>query len=178
VNAVTLNAIANRLNAKIMNFLQVEPTYIISFEEIFWGGILVAFSMGIHGIGMLWVLRVNHSVNKRSSTKKNLITGLWPIIFASFMIIFVHLTEVLLWSLFFMWRNCFANGSLSFYFALNEYTTVGSKLNLPLNWRLLEGMISITGLLTFAWSTGVLFTLAKEFQESGFVLFARRHHKN
>ena len=174
---MTLNAISNHLNTKIMNFLQVEPTYIISFEEIFWGGILVAFSMGIHGIGMLWVLRVNHSVNKRSPTKKNLLTGLWPIIFASFMIIFVHLTEVLLWSLFFLWRNCFANGSLSFYFALNEYTTVGSKYNLPLNWRLLEGMISITGLLTFAWSTGVLFTLAKEFQEQGFVLFARRHHK-
>ena len=89
---MTLNAISNHLNTKIMNFLQVEPTYIISFEEIFWGGILVAFSMGIHGIGMLWVLRVNHSVNKRSPTKKNLLTGLWPIIFASFMIIFVHLT--------------------------------------------------------------------------------------
>ena len=178
MNVVTLKAIANHLNDRLMNFLQVEPTYIISFEEIFWGGILVALSMGIHGIGMLLVLRVNHSVNKKFWTKKNLIAGLWPIIFASFMIIFVHLTEVLLWSLFFLWRNCFANGSLSFYFALNEYTTVGSKYNLPLNWRLLEGMISITGLLTFAWSTGVLFTLAKEFQEQGFVLFARRHHKN
>ena len=63
-----------------MNFLQVEPTYIISFEEIFWGGILIAFSMGIHGLGMLWVLRVNRSVDKKFATKKNLITGLWPVI--------------------------------------------------------------------------------------------------
>jgi voltage-gated potassium channel len=160
-----------------MNFLQVEPTYIISFEEIVWGGILVAVSMGIHGLGMLWILRVNRSIKQKYRAGKNLITGLWPIIFASFMIIFVHLSEVLVWSLFFLWRSCFPNASLSFYFALNEYTTVGSKYNLPLNWRLLEGMISITGLLTFAWSTGVLFTLAKEFQEQGFELFKRRHKK-
>jgi hypothetical protein len=160
-----------------MNFLQVEPTYIISFEEIVWGGILVAVSMGIHGLGMLWILRVNRSIKQKFWTGKNLITGLWPIIFASFMIIFVHLSEVLVWSLFFLWRNCFPNGSVAFYFALNEYTTVGSKYNLPLNWRLLEGMISITGLLTFAWSTGVLFTLAKEFHEQGIELFNRHHKK-
>ncbi|HEV3221620.1 MAG TPA: hypothetical protein VGZ90_02015 [Puia sp.] len=160
-----------------MNFLQVEPPYIISFEEIVWGGILVTVSMAIHGLGMLWVLRVNRSIKQKEGAKKNLISGLWPVIFASFMIIFVHLTEVLVWALFFLWRGCFQNGSLSFYFALNEYTTVGSKYNLPLNWRLLEGMISITGLLTFAWSTGVLFTLAKEFQEQGIELFKHRHQK-
>jgi hypothetical protein len=161
-----------------MNFLQVEPTYIISFEEIFWGGILVAVSMGIHGIGMLSVLRMNRSITKKLGVKRSLIIGLWPIIFTSIMIIFVHLSEVLIWALFFLWRGSFPNSSLSFYFALNEYTTVGSKYNLPLNLRLLEGMISITGLLTFAWSTGVLFTLAKEFQEQGIELFRRRHRKN
>ncbi len=161
-----------------MNFLQVEPTYIISFEEIFWGGILVAVSMGIHGIGMLSVLRMNRSITKKLRVKRSLIIELWPIIFASIMIIFVHLTEVLVWALFFLWRGSFPNASLSYYFALNEYTTVGSKYNLPLNMRLLEGMISITGLLTFAWSTGILFTLAKEFQEQGIELFKRRHRKD
>ena len=35
---------------------------------------------------------------------------------------------------------------------------------LPANWRLLEGMIAISGLMTFAWSTGVLFALAQEYQ--------------
>lgn len=159
-----------------MNFLQIEPTYIISFKEIFWGGILVAVSMGIHGIGMLWVLRMTRSIKQKLGARKNLIIGLWPIIFASFTITFVHLSEVMIWALFFLWRDCFLNASISYYFALNEYTTVGSKFNLPLNWRLLEGMISITGLLTFAWSTGVLFTLAKEFQEQGFELFKRRQH--
>ena len=161
-----------------MIFLQVEPTYIISFEEILWGIVLVAISMGVHGLGMLWVLRVNRSLKKRYGTKENLFMELWPVIFASFMIIFAHLTEVMVWSIFFFWQGSFPNISLSFYFSLNEYTTVGSKYNLPLHWRLLEGMISITGLLTFAWSTGVLFTLAKEFQDQGIELFKRRHKKS
>ncbi len=161
-----------------MNFLQVEPTYIISFEEIFWGGVLVAVSMGIHGIGMLSVLRTNSSITKKYGGRKGFAVKLWPIILASIMIIFVHLTEVLIWALFFLSRGSFPNASLSYYFALNEYTTVGSKYNLPFNLRLLEGMISITGLLTFAWSTGVLFTLAKDFQEKGTLLFNRRQRKD
>jgi hypothetical protein len=45
-----------------------------------------------------------------------------------------------------------------------EYTTIGSVYNLKLDWRLLEGMNGIAGLLTFAWSTSVLLTLADDFQ--------------
>lgn len=59
----------------------------------------------------------------------------------------------------------FPNYSTASYFAFMEYTTVGSPLNLPQTWRLLEGMIATAGLLGFAWSTGVLMTLAQEFQE-------------
>ena len=54
-----------------MYFLQAEPTYIISFEEIVWGGILVAVSMGIHGLGMLWILRVNRSIKQKYRAGKN-----------------------------------------------------------------------------------------------------------
>ena len=56
-----------------------------------------------------------------------------------------------------------------------EYTTVGSNFNLPLHWRLLEGMIATAGLLTFAWSTGILMTLAQEFQDQRMQWFQRRH---
>jgi hypothetical protein len=43
-----------------------------------------------------------------------------------------------------------------------QYVTVGSNLRLPEHWRLLEGMIAFAGLITFAWSTGVLFAMAQE----------------
>jgi hypothetical protein len=60
------------------------------------------------------------------------------------------------------------------YFSLNEYTTLGSELHLPLNWRLLEGLIAIAGMLAFAWSTGVLLTLARDFQAQQLQRFEER----
>jgi hypothetical protein len=148
-----------------MNNPPTEALYVISLEEIFWGGILVAITMAIHGFGMLMVLRFNHYLKQRLETMKGLMSGLLPLILASCMIMFVHLTEVLVWALFFYWKGAFPNGSTSFYFSLNEYTTVGSKFSLPQNWRLLEGIIASAGLLAFALSTGVLFGLAKTFLE-------------
>jgi hypothetical protein len=160
-----------------MIYLQTEPLYVVSIEEILWGGVLVAITMGIHGFGMVTVLRVNNMVKHWLHAKKGLLAGLLPVILASGMILMVHLFEVLVWSSFFIWKGCFTNSSLSIYFALNEYTTVGSKYNLPFQWRLLEGMISITGLLSFAWSTGVLFTLAKEFQDQWIESIKKRRLK-
>jgi hypothetical protein len=94
------------------------------------------------------------------------------------MIMFVHIVEVLMWSGFFQWKHCFANISTATYFAFLEYTTVGSAINLPLNWRLLEGMIATAGLLGFAWSTGVLMTLAQEFQDQQMQRLKERREKH
>jgi|SRR5664279_115273 len=154
-----------------------DSIYVVSLEEVLWGGLLMAITMTIHGIGMLTVLRVNSAVIRRLESKKNLVTGMMPVILASCMILFVHLVEVMVWAYFFLSRGAFLNRSVAFYFSLNEYTTVGSSLSLPLRWRLLEGMIAIAGLLAFAWSTGVLITLAQRFQEHQMELYKDRHQK-
>ena len=83
-----------------------------------------------------------------------------------------------MWAGFFQWKHCFVNYSTAAYFALNEYTTVASALDLPANWRLLEGMIATAGLLGFAWSTGILFTLAQQFQELRLKQLERRHSRS
>jgi voltage-gated potassium channel len=158
-----------------MNPPVIEPIYVISLEEIFWGGLLVAITMAMHGFGMLMVLRFNHSLKIKLGSKTNIWSGLVPLIFASCMIMAVHLAEVMVWAIFFYWKNAFPNASTAFYFSLNEYTTVGSKFYLPLNWRLLEGIIASAGLLAFALSTGILFGLAKTFLEQPLEIFTRRH---
>ena len=148
-----------------MYFLQAEPIYVISFEEVFWGALLVAITMAIHVFGMLLVLRINYSLKSRLAKKTGLLAGLVPIMFASCLILLIHLIEVLVWAVFFYWKDAFPNTSLAYYFALNEYTTVGSKFSLPIKLRLLEGIISSAGLLAFALSTGILFRLATTFLE-------------
>ena len=148
-----------------MDLLQIEPVYVISFEEVFWGALLVAITMAIHVFGMLMVLRINFYLKSRLDKKPGLLAGVVPIMFASCIILLIHLIEVLVWAAFFYWKGAFPNVSIAYYFALNEYTTVGSKFNLPLQLRLLEGIISSAGLLAFALSTGILFRLATSFLE-------------
>jgi hypothetical protein len=155
----------------------LEPPYVTSLDEIFWAGTLMAVTMTMHGFGMLTVLRVNFGIKEWIGAKPGVLLEIFPLIIASWMIMFVHLIEVGVWAAFFIWKRAFANGSISYYFPLNEYTTVGSNYNLPLHWRLLEGMIATTGLLTFAWSTGILLTLAQEFQDHRTQLFKQRHQK-
>jgi hypothetical protein len=81
------------------------------------------------------------------------------------MIASVHLVEVFLWAVFLIWKDAVANRANAYYVALMNYTTLGSEYNLVPGWRLLEGMTGIAGLMTFAWSTGVLMTLAQNFQD-------------
>jgi hypothetical protein len=147
-----------------MNYPLDPALYVTSFEEISWGIGLVALTMGVHGLGMLWTLRLDSSFKARFGHRPSFIAGLSNIVVASWLLVVVHLVEVMMWAAFFQWNDCFPNFSTANYFALNEYTTVGSNFHLPHNLRLLEGMISIAGLLAFAWSTGVLLTLAREFQ--------------
>jgi hypothetical protein len=147
-----------------MSEIPVEPLYVLSIEEVCWGCALVAITLAMHGFGMLAVLGVNQKLKGWAESRTSLVSGLFPVILAGWMIMLVHLTEVMVWAVFFLWKDAFPNASVAYYFALNEYTTVGSKFNLPLNYRLLEGMIGAVGMLTFAWSTGVLFTLAQAFQ--------------
>ena len=154
-----------------------ESTYVISLEEILWGSFLMAITMFVHGLGMVIVLRVSHLLKRRVADQESLMIGLLPVVLATCMILIVHLTEVMFWSAFFLWKGAFANQSLAFYFSLNEYTTLGSRFDLPLRWRLLEGMIATAGLIAFAWSTAVLITLAQQFQNQQMEMFQRRHQK-
>ncbi len=138
--------------------------YVVSAHEIAWGVILVGLSFTVHGIGMINILRFSNWFNARLEKRQTFSLGIAGLIAASWMIIAVHFVEVILWAAFFQWKHCFANFSTAVYFSLMDYTTVGSDVTLPLDWRLLAGMIGTAGLLGFAWSTGVLLTLAQTFQ--------------
>ena len=166
-----------------MNNSLPEPAYVTSLDELFWGTILVTITLTMHGFGMLAVLRANLYVKKWLGEKTHIVVNLFPVILASWMILLVHLVEVFAWTGFFLWQDAVsvsdgkANGSLCYYFALMDYTTLGCSYNLRERWRLLEGMIAMAGLLTFAWSTGVLMTLAQDFQDQQLQLLKQKSEK-
>jgi voltage-gated potassium channel len=149
-------------------------SYATSIEEVLWGITLVAVTMAIHGCGMLATLFTSHALKQEAKGSPSFSRGVAVLILASWMIVLIHLVELLVWAAFFVWQNAMPSPSTSYYFALMQYTTVGSSFNLPLRWRLLDGMLPIAGLMTFAWSTGVLFTLAQDFQSRQLSLLHRR----
>ncbi|MCU0787497.1 MAG: potassium channel family protein [Verrucomicrobia bacterium] len=139
--------------------------YGIALKEIVWSGTLVGTTLAMHGLGMIWILHVIDRMQHRFAANQSFTRGLALVILASWLIILVHLVEVVLWAGFFLWQGALPNPSIACYFSLMQYTTVGSSIDLPLQWRLLQGMISIAGLMTFAWSTAVLLTLVRDFQD-------------
>jgi hypothetical protein len=145
------------IGAMMIHGIQPGPNIIAKQPELFWG--LIA-SMWI-GNAMLVVLNLPMI---GLWVKLLQLLGVFALVLASWMIILVHLLEVAVWAGFFLFKGAMPNYSIAYYFSLNEYTTVGSNYNLPQNWRLLEGMIATAGLLGFAWSTGVMLTLAQNFQ--------------
>lgn len=152
--------------------------YVTSIDEIMWGSLLVALTLVIHGFGMIWSLRISNALKRRYEPDPSFLAGISILILTTWIITFVHIAEIMVWAGFFQWKDCFPNYSEAAYFAFMDYTTVGSDYNLPLNWRLLEGMIATAGLMGFAWSTGVILTLAQEFQEQQLGLIAKRRTRS
>jgi hypothetical protein len=139
--------------------------YVISVDEILWGGVLVATTMAIHGVGMFAILGLTDSVKERFAPIESFAGGLAIVIVASLMITFTNLVEVAMWSGFFLWKGAQSNHSVAFYNALLNYTTLQAGY-LPQRWHLLEAGLGMAGLLTLAWSTGILYMLAQDFQDT------------
>jgi hypothetical protein len=160
-----------------MNITSDGPQFVMSLRQGAWGGALVATTMVIHGFGMLAVLRVNRALKRRFAAAESHFLGLFFVILASWMILVLHLCEVMVWAQFFFWIGAFASPGTAYYFSLNEYTTLGSTLNLPVEWRLLEGMMALGGMLAFAWSTGILFSLAQDFFQQRLQWLSQQHQR-
>jgi hypothetical protein len=141
-----------------------EAVYITSVEEVFWGVLLIAVTMAIHGFGVILTLRAAGAMQHRHAGRASFRMGISTLIIATWILVVVHLIEVVTWAMFFWATDGFVNASTAIYYALMQYTTVGSSYSLPNSWRLLGGMVAMAGLLTFAWSTSVLFTIAQKFQ--------------
>ena len=146
-------------------------TYVISLDELIWGSLLVAITMAIHGTGMFGILRMIDLLKERAPVESFLV-GLGLAILASLLIIIVNIVEVVVWASFFLLRGAQPNHSISMYNALLNYTTLQAGY-LPQHWHLLEALLGMAGLLTVAWSTGILYMLAQDFQDAQ--LRKRRH---
>ncbi|HYQ92284.1 MAG TPA: potassium channel family protein [Candidatus Competibacteraceae bacterium] len=72
-------------------------------------------------------------------------------------LVVLHLTEIVLWALFFYRKGLFPNLETAGYYSLLTYTTVGyGDVVLPQWWRLVGTSEALVGILMTAWSTALL----------------------
>lgn len=140
--------------------------YVISLREVVWGITLIAVTMVLHALGMVTTSRASQGMQARITPRSGFFSGAWVLVVASWMIVATHFVEILVWGAFLVWRGAFPTMSTANYYSLLQYTTVGSDLSLPFEWRLLSGMLPMAGMLTFAWSTALLLKLAVQFEET------------
>jgi len=74
--------------------------------------------------------------------------------------VLIHLVEIVLWALFYVWKEAMPEFSSAVYFSAVTYTTTGyGDLVLPSNWRLVGAIEALTGILMCGWSTGFFFAV-------------------
>jgi hypothetical protein len=119
---------------------------------------LVATTVVVHAVGIAVLLRL---ILRRHT---QLPTNVWPmirlVVGVTWALILIHLIEVAIWALFFLWAECLPDAESAFYFSGVTYATVGyGDVVLPQPWRMLGPLEGLTGILMCGLSTGFFFAV-------------------
>ncbi len=116
--------------------------------------VLVGVTVVVHAGGLAALLRTLIISNAL------LLTHFWPIAWLlvrlAVALILIHLAEIAVWGLFYLWTGCLPDAESAFYFSGVTYTTLGyGDLVLPKPWRMLGPVEGLTGILMCGLSTGL-----------------------
>ena len=117
---------------------------------------LMALCVAIHATGVSWALQRlrRHDTGLRFGK----ITRLFVLVAA--WIVLLHLAEISLWAVFYLWRDAMPDLPSALYFSAVTYTTTGyGDVVLSEGWRLLGAVEALTGILMCGWSTGFFFAV-------------------
>jgi hypothetical protein len=117
---------------------------------------LVALTVAVHAGGFGVVLG---TVVKRHVAPPSSAWGItWLLIRLAWVLMVIHIVEISLWALFYLWQRCLPDAESAFYFSGVTYTTIGyGDVVLQKPWRLLAPLEGLTGILMCGLSAGLFF---------------------
>ena len=136
-----------------LSLSSVSPNPLFNFGM---AALLVGACTALHAGGLLGV---NAWTRGRLATGADgYWSGLWLLVRVAWVIILLHLLEILLWAAAYVGLGCLADIGTAFYFSSITYTTVGyGDVVLPEGWRNLSSAEALTGILMAGLSTGFFF---------------------
>ena len=82
-------------------------------------------------------------------------------------LVLLHLAEISIWGLFYLWRGCLTDFQTAFYFSGATYTTIGyGDVVLAKPWRLLGPIEGLMGVLMCGLSTGYFFVIVSSIYQA------------
>ena len=121
---------------------------------------LMAFCVAIHAAGVSLALQ---RLRRRPREAPAFWTSTRLFVFVSVWIVLLHLAEISVWALFYLWRHAMPDLPSALYFSAVTYTTTGyGDLVLVEGWRLLGAVEALTGILMCGWSTGFFFAVVNQ----------------
>ena len=119
-------------------------------------GCLMALCVVIHAVGLTLALG---ALRGRRLVKRARAPILLFITLAG-SIVLLHMLEITVWALFYVWRQALPDLQSSLYFSAVTYTTTGyGDIVLPRGWQLLGAVEALTGILMSGLSTGFFFAI-------------------
>lgn len=109
-----------------------------------------------HGIGVRLVYRHFSRTWEQSGSRMSALhsNGIVAVAIAS--LAALHLLVTFVWALPIWWGGLIASLRDSYFFVLENYTTLGEgTVSLPDSWRLIGPVIAISGLFNFGWTASV-----------------------
>lgn len=122
------------------------------------GAVILVFIVLFHGTCLHWILVQRTREERRLSMgKPRVIAALLQFGLSVFLMLALHVVEIMIWAFALKGSGLIVHANDAIYFCANCYTTLGmGKLDVGEHWRIMNSIIGISGLFTFAWTTSVL----------------------
>lgn len=138
-----------------------------------WG--LAASTVVVHAVGLALMLRVLGRLKTLPPQHFWTVSG--RLIWVASYLLFLHLLEISIWGMFYLWRECLPDVETALYFSGVTYATIGyGDVVLAKPWRLFGPIEGLTGILMCGLSTGFFFAVVNHIYQRGHTK-ADNHHK-
>jgi hypothetical protein len=127
--------------------------------------VLVTVTVLVHATGFALLLRALMKSHAAPPTQTWPIA--WLLIRVTWCLILIHVAEITLWALVYLWGGCLPDAESAFYFSGATYTTIGyGDLVLAKPWRMLGPVEGLTGILMCGLSAGLFFSIVSRIYQA------------
>lgn len=136
----------------------VSPDF-IPVEVLLFGGVMLVIVVLIHGAGLDYIVaRYKRKAERLRARQDRPQLAIFIFAVTILLMLVLHVSEACIWGVVLNKVGLISNLRDSIYFSANTYTTIGyGYMILPESWRELSPIMAISGLFTFAWTTGEMF---------------------